>query len=97
MSAIDSILKSAANDPATTAVNAPEKFFDSLGLMRGEYAPVGRAALSFGLASAVVWAVRPSLMFNADGSPKPYGGAKGTSVPWYVLPTVAALIGGVFI
>ncbi len=96
MSAIDTILKSAANDPATTAINAPEQFFDALGLMRGEYAPVGRAALSFGLASALVWAVRPSLMFNADGTPKPYG-AKGTSFPWYVLPAVAAVIGGVFI
>lgn len=96
MSAIDSILKTAANDPTTTAMNAPEHFFDALGLMRGEYAPVGRAALSFGIASAVVWAIRPSLMFNADGSPKPYG-SKGTSFPWYIIPTAAAVVGGVFI
>lgn len=96
MSAIDNILKSAAQNPATTAMNAPEKFFDSIGLMRGEYSPVGRAALSFGLASALIWAVRPSLMFNSDGTPKPYG-SKGTSVPWYVLPTLAAVVGGVFI
>lgn len=96
MSAIDNILKSAAQNPATTPMNAPEHFFDAIGLMRGEYAPVGRAAVSFGLVSALVWAVRPSLMFTSDGSPKPYG-AKGTSFPWYVLPTVAAVIGGVFI
>lgn len=93
---IDNILKSAAKNPATNAMNAPEQFFDAIGLMRGEYAPVGRAAVSFALVSALVWAVRPSLMFTSDGSPKPYG-AKGTSFPWYVLPTVAAVVGGVFI
>lgn len=96
MSAIDSLLSKASVNPATSALTVPERFFDSLGLMRGEYAPLGRAALSFGIASAVVWAVRPSLMFNADGSPKPYG-SKGTSFPWYVIPTAAAVIGGVFI
>jgi hypothetical protein len=96
-SAIDEILTSATQNADNNPVTAPEKLFDAIGLMRGKYAPVGRAAVSFAAVSFVIWAVRPGFMFYEDGSPKPMGGPEGTSVPWWMLPAAAALVGGVFI
>lgn len=92
------IIKRAANAAESGPENAAEAFFDSIGLMRGEYAPVGRAAVGAGVGAAIMWAIRPSFAFDASGNPLPWGkGATATQVPWFVLPVALAIFSGVFV
>lgn len=93
---VASILERAANNTASMPANVAEKFFDSLGLMQGEYSPIGRAAVGAALGSAVIWAVRPSFAFDKSGNPLPWG-KDGTSVPWFTIPAALAIFCGVFI
>lgn len=96
MSAVQDILSKAATNPATTPMNAAESFFDAIGLMRGDFAPVGRAVVGFGIGSAVIWAVRPSFAFSSDGHALPWGKG-GTSLPWYTLPAALGIFCGLFV
>lgn len=96
MSAIKDILDKASTDPMSTPMNAAEHFFDALGLMRGDFAPVGRAAVGFGIGAAVIWAARPSFAFGPDGSALPWGKG-GTSLPWYTLPAAFGIFCGLFV
>lgn len=95
---VTQIIASAAKPPASAPMNAAESFFDSIGLMRGDYAPVGRVAVGFGVGAAVMFAVLPGFAFNADGSAKQWGkGANGTSLPWFAIPAAVGLFCGLFI
>lgn len=67
-----------------SALNAPEKFFDSLGMMRGSYAPLYRGAFGFAAAELAWLALRPGVTFDKDGKPL----AKPTVPIW--APGVAA-------
>lgn len=78
----------------TGPANAAEKFYDSIGLMRAPWSPVGRMAVGFGLGSAVMWAARPSFAFAEDGRPLDMEDA---TVPWWVLPAVLGVYSGVFV
>src|SRR5512135_1725325 len=91
--AIDAILtKASQGDPSTTALNMPEQFFDSIGLMRGPYAPVGRAAFGIVVGCVVMFALRPSWAFTPDGSPNPKA-----RVPWWTVPVALGAVCGVFV
>ena len=95
MTAIDQIFdKLGAGDPTSNPLGAPEQFFDSIGLMRGEYAPVGRAAFGVGLGTVVMFAIRPSWAFEKDGTPKPWSQSR---VPWWTVPVGLGIVCGVFI
>lgn len=79
-------------DPATTPVGGMESFFDSIGLMRGSYAPAGRAVFGIAAGSLIMFALRPSFAFNPDGSVK-----AGARVPWWALPVALGAVFGVFV
>jgi len=99
MSTVDDLFSKLGNgDVASNPANAPERFFDSIGLMRGDFAPVGRAAVGALVGTGIMWALRPGFAFDKDGHAKPWGkGANGTSIPWYTLPAALAIFCGVFI
>lgn len=79
-------------DPLVTPMGGMESFFDSVGLMRGTYAPAGRAAFGIAAGSLVMFAVRPSFAFNPDGSVK-----AGARVPWWAIPVALGAVLGVFV
>lgn len=93
---ISSILERAAHDTSSMPANVAENFFDSIGLMRSEYAPVGRAVVGGLVGSAIMWSIRPSFAFDKSGNPIPWG-KDGTSVPWFTIPAALAIFCGVFI
>lgn len=100
MAAIDNVFEkmNPTNDANLNPMNAPERFFDSMGLMRGEYAPVGRAVVGGVIGAGIMFAIRPSFAFNSDGSPKPWGSGSGkTQLPWWILPFGLAVFSGVFV
>jgi len=95
---VTQILQRAAKKTVSGPENAAEAFFDSIGLMRGEYAPFGRAAVGAGFGAVIMWALRPSFAFDSAGNPLPWGkGAGSTQVPWFVLPAALAIFSGVFV
>jgi hypothetical protein len=98
MSGIDELFQRLGENPEINAGNAAERFFDSVGLMRGPMAPAGRGAFGFLAGSVVMYAARPSFAFNKDGSPKAWGkGSNAAVVPWWVVPVGAALVCSTFI
>lgn len=96
MSAIDEIFERVSKKTDSMPANIAENFFDSIGLMRGDYAPVGRAAVGAAVGSALMWSIRPSFAFDKSGNPIPWG-KDGTSVPWFTIPAAMAIFCGVFI
>lgn len=91
-----SILAKLAEQQALAASpsSAAEKFYDSIGLMRAPWSPLGRMAVGFGIGSAAMWALRPSFAFAEDGRPLDMEDA---TVPWWVLPAVLSVYSGVFV
>jgi len=92
----------AAASATDSSANAFVYFFDSIGMMRGEMAPVYRAAFGFSVGTAAMFLFRPSFAFDASGAVRPWrfsdpGSRSATGVPWFVVPTVLAIISGVFI
>jgi hypothetical protein len=86
-------------------LNFVEKGFDYIGLMRGPYAPVKRAALCALIGTGLVCYFQPSSMF-IDGVPRPWSAITRnpkqsaippTSFPWFAIPAGAALLAGVFV
>jgi hypothetical protein len=102
--AVEAIFQEAqrgAQDAAGGVLGAAESMFDSIGLMRHPLSPIGRMAVGFGAGAAVVWAVRPSISFDEDGQPRPSTWSSddpnATSVPWYAIAAVPAVICGTMI
>ena len=86
-------------------VNYVEGFFDSIGLMRGTYAPAKRAAFCALLATGIVCYIQPKGMF-IGGNPRPWdvitrnpkdSSVPPTTIPWFFAPLTAAVVGGVLI
>lgn len=84
---------------------AIENAFDGLGLMRGPMASAKRAIVGAGVGYVVVQAVRPSLMYYDDGTPRPWSfsqmgadydgngtGQHSTPVPWWSVPLGTAFV-----
>jgi hypothetical protein len=92
-----------ANELVNMPASAAEKFFDSIGLMRGSMAPVYRGGFGFAVGGALMFAIRPSFFFHPDGSPKPWGvGYRGdpadaTMIPWWMVSAGLGAYCGLFI
>lgn len=56
------------------------EFFASIGMGDPAMRFLGTGAAAAGL----FWLIKPSLMFDAKGDPRSFGGPPGTYVPWYV-------------
>ena len=89
---------SSGGDPA----NGAEAFFDSLGMMRGTYAPAARAGFGFAVGWGGMQALKPSFAYERNGNPRPWAvtnprDPRATSVPWFAIPGALAIISGVFI
>lgn len=98
LEAVETVLRNASQDPVSTPLNGAEAFFDSMGLMRGAYAPVGRFTFGVVIAGAALYAVRPSMFFHDDGKPRSWGSGKGQSaIPYWSIPLAAGIVCGVFI
>lgn len=87
---------------AVESVYGPvESFFVLLGLT----SPVSRALFGIGIGVAFAFLVKPSVSYNADGTPKkfswfaPADAPKDTltKFPWYFYPVVLGLLFGLFV
>ncbi len=66
-----------------------EQGLDSIGLMQGQSAPARRLVFGFALGSALTYIVRPSSMYNPDGSPRSWSvldpeAADKSPVAWWM-------------
>ena len=86
-------------------MDSVESFFDYFRMMRGDYAPLKRAATCAIISTALVSYAQPSSMF-IGGNPRPWSlittNLKETSIlptatPWFFIPLGCALIAGVFV
>jgi hypothetical protein len=83
-------------------MNAPEQFFDSIGMMRGGNAPVYRAVFGFAASSLAIFAVRPGFWFYPDGRPRPWSALSADEdgavlLPWWSAAVACAFVAGTFI
>lgn len=84
-----------ASTYAVEPQGAAEKFFDSLGMMRGGSAPVMRAGFGFALGTAAMFAVRPPCSFDvSSGRPLTWD---ETATPWWAVPAALSLVFGLLI
>jgi len=80
-----------------------ENFFDSIGMMKGEYAPFMRFVLVGSVAGMAMVALKPGMFFKTDGSPRPWKylnptlGDESSMVPWWIVPVGAGLMASTFI
>lgn len=83
----------------SSALSGPERFFDSIGLMRAWWTPFGRAAFGAAVGYLLVQAIRPKSMFDPKtGKPRVwYYHGGDTYFPWWVVPAGFAIVCGVFI
>lgn len=64
--------------------------------------PLTRFAFGSAVGAVVAWAVRPSVSFFPDGSPKPWTffadpGEESTAMPWYVVSVLPGIFFSVFL
>jgi len=79
-----------------------ENFFMAIGMGIGEYAPLKRFIFGFLVSGIVLYAIKPSTVFNEDGSTKKWnilniGESGSTSFPWWMWSFLVASFCGVFI
>jgi hypothetical protein len=80
-----------------------EKFYASLGMMDGGSASLKRLLFGAVIGGILVTYVKPSFMFNPDGTAKTWvffsEGEEddSTVVPWWIVPTFTGIYSGVFI
>jgi hypothetical protein len=78
-----------------------EHFYDSLGMMRGGFAPYMRMLFTGSLAGVIQQGIKPSYAFDEYGNPRPFkltsASDKSTWVPWWMIPSVLGVASGVFI
>lgn len=96
---IDRALKGSAPEGPGNAV---ESFYDAIGMMRGPNAPMYRALFNFTVVGGILYATKPAFAFEPNGQARPWkaldpNNKSATSLPWFMLPFGAAVIGGVFI
>jgi hypothetical protein len=85
-------------DIATTPQNSLESMFDSVGMMRGDLAPVMRFGTGFAAGAVLMWALRPGFAFDKDGRALGWKGIGGTAtIPWWAPPAALGVFCGVFV
>ena len=90
MEQFDSVMASWGSNQSS----APEVFFETIGL----YSPITRAIFGAVVGYLIVQAVRPSFMFNKDGTPRGWSMTGGDApVVWWMLPLGLAIYSGLFI
>lgn len=86
--------------PDTVPLNIVERAFDTIGLMRGSYAPYLRVLFGFGLVSALEWYFKPNYAFDKQ-APRPWRGSSGapqaTWAAWWVVAGAVGLSFGLFV
>lgn len=83
-------------------IPAIEKFFDSMGMMQGTFAPVYRAGFGAAVGYIIGEAARPFWSHTASGQKRPWAFTAGESssatlIPWWALPVGGAIVCGVLI
>lgn len=96
-------------------ISEAEKFFDAVGLGKGPFAPVGRAAISFAVVAGIQHLVKPGYAYDEQGNVRPWRYGPGqlsslvdeetgeampsnaTSFPWFFLPGIGAVVGGMIV
>lgn len=77
-----------------------ESVLDKFGLMRGENAPLLRAAVGGLVGGVIVQYFQPYAMYEA-GAPRPWSliskDPKATPLPWFAVPAFGAFVMGVLI
>lgn len=87
----------------TSAIQYLEELFDKFGLMTGSGAQIKRALFSAVFGGVIVSWWKPSIMFTPSGAPKSWsltsseGPENTTPLPWWLVPVLFALVGGLFI
>lgn len=79
-----------------------ENAFDKVGLMQGTYAPLLRATTGAVMGSVVVFGFKPELMWNSDGTLRPWvitspNDPNPTMFPWWMAVGLPAALFGVFV
>jgi hypothetical protein len=79
-----------------------ENFFSSLGAGSGVLAPLLRSGIGFVIGTTIVFAVRPSLSFNSDGTVRDWAlsnrhSPNSTYFPWWFWGFLLAFFFGTFI
>lgn len=82
-----------------------EKAFDSVGLMRGAFAPLGRAGVGFAIGTGVMYALNgvhlAGFAFDESGNPRPWkyqqNSENATSVTWWMPGLALGAAFGLFI
>jgi len=90
----------ASNEPTGAWVHI-EGIMDSMGMMRGSFAPVKRAALGAVVGYIVGEALRPSFAYSKNGKHREWaflsGGQGDATIPWWIFPATGAVVLGVFV
>jgi len=101
---LDALLTSISPEAARTGImGRAESLFDSVGLMRSPFSPIGRAAVGFGAGWVVMKAISPQWAYDENGQPRPWRYGKDGSdsdavtFPWWSVPLGGAVLCGVFI
>lgn len=102
---IDSLLNNLnSRNLANTPQGVAEHFFDSIGMMRGTYAPVFRVGFTFAVSWLAIRALRDYLpfWFYSDGTARPWvvtdPEADGAVLlPWWMGALVPSFYAGLFI
>jgi hypothetical protein len=99
---VDTVLNRKSEASITERVwGSIEGVYDSLGLMEGSTAPAKRMIFTGGLASGVVYAIKPSSAFDSRGA-RPWiltspGDPRATTSPWWIWAVAGAIFGGFFV
>jgi len=82
---------------ASTIYNFIEKFFDTLGMMSGNFAEMKRFAFGALVTGGVLYVIQPSIMFGEKGNMRQFAlmpGNEGVEGTTYLPLWAAVLIGG---
>ena len=78
-----------------------ENFLNGFGLMTGEGAAAKRFLLGAGVGGGLVFAAKPTLMFDENGDPRPWAATSeddnATAIPWWMGVMFPGVLLGVFI
>lgn len=99
---VQSILQQSGAAPTHAIITPIENVFDSLGMMDGSMSPVYRALFGFTVGTGAMYAIRPSISFDQNGSPRPWSYVRNqpgvsTALPWWLPGAVLAILSGVFV
>lgn len=88
-SPVDRILSREPEGAVARVWDSIESVYDSLGLMSGEAAQARRFVFGALLGSGIVYLVKPTVCFRADGTPRPWAllepnAADKTALPWWM-------------